>query len=628
MSQAFRIETLDRSGRWYLTPGARSIYDLRVRNDSKNPVDCSLVVEDPVSGVTVEPASFALSGHEVRAVTVTFLRDASAVRTHRIALSLRSDDDGNVLATFEHPLVVAGSTDCSLAMTWKSAIVEAGELRGFEMTCTVRSQSEGPSTFQVAFAPHPAFKVPELPVLALEPGQAGEVVIPVRWDRCVKDDSGFNHPQILEASVPVSNGRRTHRLRWELIESKIEPFTKNRGVAAPPAAAAAKKSPAYATTAMPSALLLVLSGCEEPLRLPAPPNARPAALAASAPSEALELPLFSGVVAPSSQPSPTSGNGKHAQVVTPPGATQVAATSSAVAPSAPPAAPKLTPYAPAKSDVAELSAAPPAAGAAAPPPITVSAPAATRTPISSKMILGDRPTTGAAPRGRSMPPGVLIGGLAVAALVVAGVLFKPATTPQAPSTTPVAVVTPILAANAVAAQSPALARRHAVAKLKAAKPVVAAAAPAQQPAATVALAPTAQLAAGSPARLAPAPKPAARKAAPVAAQTGPLHPFRHIKLYQPESGSVVALGGIEAYYGPRGRAVRVLWSSAEQASASVQLIDDKGATINSVSVRGGRQSVILYLPRGYRGPLTVQVSSIGKLGERVAQTTSLPGFGN
>jgi hypothetical protein len=90
----------------------------------------------------------------------------------------------------------------------------------------------------------------------------------------------------------------------------------------------------------------------------------------------------------------------------------------------------------------------------------------------------------------------------------------------------------------------------------------------------------------------------------------------------------VALGGIEAYYGPRGRAVRVIWSAAEQASANVQLIDNRGMTVNSTSVRGGRQSVIMYLPRGYRGALTVQVSSVGRLGERVAETTSLPPFGN
>jgi len=94
LAQAFRIETLDRSGRWYLTPGARSIYDLRIRNDSKNAVDCSLVVEDPATGVSVEPNAFALRGHEVRTVTVTFASDATSVRSHRVLLSLHADDDG------------------------------------------------------------------------------------------------------------------------------------------------------------------------------------------------------------------------------------------------------------------------------------------------------------------------------------------------------------------------------------------------------------------------------------------------------------------------------------------------------------------------------------------------------
>jgi hypothetical protein len=123
------------------------------------------------------------------------------------------------------------------------------------------------------------------------------------------------------------------------------------------------------------------------------------------------------------------------------------------------------------------------------------------------------------------------------------------------------------------------------------------------------------------------PKLAAQKPAVPAHPASVKHAFPHIKLYQPESGSVVALGGIEAYYGPRGHAVRVMWSAAEQASANVQLIDDHGTTVSSVNVRGARQSAVLYLPRRFRGALSIQVSSVGKLGDRVAQTTSLPPFG-
>ena len=101
----------------------------------------------------------------------------------------------------------------------------------------------------------------------------------------------------------------------------------------------------------------------------------------------------------------------------------------------------------------------------------------------------------------------------------------------------------------------------------------------------------------------------------------------YARLYQPASGSVVALGSVEAYYGPRGRAVRVLWGAGGQATAVVSHIDEHGTTVSTTSVRGARSSALLYLPKGFRGPLTVQVSSIGKLGERVASTASLATFG-
>ena len=871
MAQSFRIETLDRSGRWYLTPGARSIYDLRIRNDSKNAVDCSLVVEDPATGVSVEPNVFSLRGHEVRTVTVTFAPDVTSVRSHRVLLSLHADDDGRLLATFEHPLVATGGTDCSVAMALKGAIVEAGELRGFEMTCSVRSQSEARSTFQVSLSPHPSFTIPELPALALEPGQVGEVVIPIRWNRTVKDNNGWNHPAIFELAVPVSNGRRTSRMRWELIEGKLEPFMKNgaasangtvaapqaevkvesaapasspqsvvapaakpepdvapRPIATPQPAAAAAATPqpeikppisepaktatviqmpaapvmapaaaaASATAVQEAPALrpaaskvaatpiapLMLNGYVERLMLAAPVDAKPAAVPyvngssatarvevaktvevakpstnvaappAAPQGEAIELSLFpvngkhedvaqkpapadpkatSAVQAtPAAQPV-QSAPAQAAPAKTEPAVTQpatpsvsaqpkpleqaqkteapsapasaaaaaavtptiqptsapqwkivsaseslaasAAQTKSAPAPAVPvapvaqtqapagptplPAAaapatdpnasvqvapqpapngppPKLTPYAPAKWDAAGEMAAP--AAAAKPTSAPTSASAATEKLADLTPAAPTAQASGAsrAMRERQMleaqaqrrpRPGLMIGGLAAVAIIVGIFVFKPSPQPQAPSTTPVIAAPPVVAVNPTHAVKPAV--MHARAAIKPALTVK----PVAKAAATATPATTPKAATPTPATAAPAtPKPAAQRPAVVATRPrpAPSHVARYGKLYQPESGSVVALGGIEAYYGPRGRAVRVIWSAAEQASATVSLIDDHGSTVNSVGVRGGRESVILYLPRGYHGGLTVQVSSIGRLGERVAQTTSLPPFGN
>ncbi|MDQ6768226.1 MAG: hypothetical protein M3Z41_10500 [Candidatus Eremiobacteraeota bacterium] len=727
---------------------------MRVRNDSKNAVDCSLVVEDPAQGVSVEPNAFALRGHEVRTVTVTFAQDSSP-RAHRVLLSLHADEDGRLLATFEHPLVITGGTDCSIAMTWKDAILEAGEVCGFEMACSVRSQSEAASTFQLSLAPHPSLTAPELPALNLQPGQVGEVRIPIRWNRAAKDGGGFNHPAMLEIAVPVSNGRRTSRMRWELIESKLEPFMKKNGAPSVNGATAPNLAASCAT------LLKELKSQGNVLMLAAPADARPSApavngatasgpveglkgpagvAATSSAGEAVELPLFATSVSPGAHGS-APANGKHegaaqtsqtqstqavpqqpqapvaaqAQVVSAPHVapqpqaaaapqavaspqvapqpqaesepqavasahvvapaqtapqTQVAAapqvvtaphvapqaqvapaphvapqaqvvpaphvaasaqvanppTASPATPSAAPA-PKLTPYTLAKWDAADFGAvSSPLAPPAAPPPASAQN-AQTAEPAAARVVLQHQ-AVDVTRRGRQMPTGLLIGALAAVALVVAGVLiFKPSAVPLSPSTKPVAVTTPVVGTSTKTSQIIAAAAPHHVAAKHGIKATAVAATP--RSAVTAEPTATARPATPKPATQAPStPKPATPRAVVAMHPAAPKHAFRHIKLYQPESGSVVALGGIQAYYGPRGRAVRVLWSAAEQASASVQLIDDHGAVVSSTSVRGARQSALLYLPRGYHGALSVQVSSIGRLGERVAQTTSLPRFGN
>ncbi|MBV8263599.1 MAG: hypothetical protein JOY87_07250 [Candidatus Eremiobacteraeota bacterium] len=881
MSQAFRIETLDRSGRWYLTPGARSIYDLRIRNDSKNAVACSLIVDEPAIGVSVDPAVLSLDGHEVRTVTVTFAADATAGRAHSARLTLRADD-GSVLATFEHPLVVTGGTDCSIAMAYKDVIVEAGELRGFQVACSVRSQSEGTSTFQVSLSEHPALSVPALPPISLEPGQLGEMIVPIHWNRNVKDEGGWNHPLIIEAAVPVSNGRRTSRMRWEAIELQLDPFLKNGAAkmnvtvsssaqaqapapvevapapvkvdvapapvevstAAPSAAApspdvekaaaahpttqpagepssapvenktavstpaveaqtvspvpakelAAAADSSIAATApaprMPAPALLMLNGHTQLLMLAAPVDVKespraaavaPAAtarvdgmIATAAPAtnsgETIELPLFVDLGSAKPPTSPAS-NGKAEIAAQPPDApappvapertTETATAAPAPAPeiptpaqpavsSAQPATPPTkasvpapeattpTPVAPEPvvQQVAQSAQPPDAAGTVstaaptsethartseappsktqAPSPSTapvaqpspvkptvtwtiktgtdeapvkqpVTKPAAATTDSSSQVAAATTPAsqhtpTSPAPtvpqakltpyaparwsaeseapvsvpevshpapppapvvvapvqvrtrpipaavvqkRGPKVPAGLVIGALAGGALLVAGLLiFKPTVTAppsSKPVAVPAAVITPVVRVQQHAAR---VIHRTS----HPAKPVVAVV-PTQHPTATPAPAPTVKAATPKPAATpVPAtPRPAAQRV--VAARPAPKPVSHYARLYQPESGPVVALGSVEAYYGPRGRAVRVLWGAAEQASAVVQLVDEHGSTVSATSVRGGRSSAVLYLPRGFRGPLTVQVSSIGRMGERVATTTSLPAFG-
>ncbi len=246
-------------------------------------------------------------------------------------------------------------------------------------------------------------------------------------------------------------------------------------------------------------------------------------------------------------------------------------------------------------------------------------------------VIRERQVIESSQRKRAIPAGFFIGGLAVIALAVAAVLFKPTTPTQSQSTAPVSVATPVLAVASalpvvqhVQHAQPIVVHKPTTAK---ASPRPKAAAPTPHPTPTAAPTTTPRPATPAPTHVPATPKPGAVQPAPVQHTPAPAPVVHRPRPAQPQASSVVALGGIEAYYGPRGKAVRVLWSADAQASASVQLIDDRGTTVNTVTVRGGRQSVLMYLPRGYRGGVTVQVSSIGKLGERVAQTTSLPAFG-
>src|SRR5579872_1214135 len=630
LAQACKIETLDRSGRWYLTPGAKSIYDLRVRNDSNAPFDCSLVLEEPASGAVVEPPQFTLRGHEVRTVTVTFAPDAPPARTSRVCLALRSAD-GSELARFEQPVAITGGSDCSISLAWKDAIVESGDLRGFELACSVRSQSEGPTSFPLTFASHPALSFPNLPPLVLEPGQSVEVAIPVRWNRDVKDESGANHPALLEVGVPVSNGRRTSRMRWDAIESQLQPFKWNdllatvhapgsngstNGVAtkdrADDAAPTAQKEPAPATEPTKEATAAVLAlppataPATEPATGAAPAQTTPsepavpagidanAATASAAATPSPDLPLFNGVA-----PDQAHFEQPQEAVTAPPD-------------------PKA---------VAELAAAAAAFTASLAPSNADPGTAALENAITTRRDAAvSYRSVRESPQVRKIPAGWIIAALAAIAIAVAAIFVRPAGVQQAPSTGPVTITTPVAVTTT---QAPSLhvpaaairppARHHASAKptpRAQPQPTPTAGAATPQPTTAATAAPVTRTPPSQPRiALQPVNQPAAQRPA-----------FRRARVAAAPVGPVVALGGIEAHYGARGHAVRVNWSAAEQSSANVQLIDDRGTTLNAITVGGYRRSVLLYLPPGYRGPVTIQLTSVGRLGERVAQTASLPPF--
>lgn len=633
LAQEFSIETLDRSGRWYFTPGAKSIYDVRIRNDSNNSLDCSLVLEDPPSGVSLEPQSFALRGHEVRTVTVTFAADAPAARSQRVLLTLR-DRDGAVHATFEHPLITTGGTDCTISLAWKDAVIEAGEVRAFDLTCCVRSQSDGPTSFSLAFTPHPALTFPTLQPVSLDPGESTELPIRVLWDAKIKDDSGLNHPLLLEVGVPVSNGRRTSRMRWDAVEAQMQPFAWNKVLAVAQTAPAAR------------------NGDGKPAESPPPvtaPEVASVKTVAEPPSlkTAAELSPASAQVGSGALPTVTSNGhtpAKRLEEVEQLAATQPAPIQSPAAvpvmakdESAPQAASVTTTQSeimapPASAITPPPSAATPQAGAIKPLPIVdngFTAPPRRESAIAHH----DKVATGSL---RSRPvkklaTNWLIGSVAAAALVVAAVLFRPSSPPPPPSPGPVVLSTPVVTTNSIQSVAPS-----ATLNVAQHKPVVQQKAAVLAPKHAASPSPSAiaqNIATPAPAHTAatilaaPVTHRVAAVAAPPARQQSVTRRILRQRLAALAPGPVVALGGVEAHYGARGRAVRVNWAAAEQSAANIQLIDNHGTILNAITVRGTRESVLLYLPPRYRGSVTIQLTSTGRLGERVAQTAFLPAFG-
>ena len=223
MSSSLVITAADTSGRWYLLPGAANSYELTIANESAHAVLCKLSLDEPADAGSVVPSSVTLKAGESRTVSVSFKPEWLSLRDRKAVISAR-DATGSVVATFVHDLVAATTTDCSVSLAWKDEIAGDGMLRGFMLTCTVRSISSTPGVFEPDFVPHPSLRFPEPHRLTLGPGEMSTFDVPVIWNRSARDNEGWNHPRTIEVGVGVTHGRRTASAPWDLVQQHIEPY--------------------------------------------------------------------------------------------------------------------------------------------------------------------------------------------------------------------------------------------------------------------------------------------------------------------------------------------------------------------------------------------------------------------
>ncbi|MDQ6767551.1 MAG: hypothetical protein M3Z41_07050 [Candidatus Eremiobacteraeota bacterium] len=420
-----------------------------------------------------------------------------------LVVSLR-DPQGAQLASFTHELVAADSTDCSIGLDVKEAILVDGQLAGFKLWFSITSRSATPRRFEVDFVPHPSLRFPERKSVTLGPGEATAFEVPVEWNRSVRDLHWWNHPLIIEVFVPVSLGRRTAALAWDVVEKRLNQYVTDddRVARVAPAEAVESKRPTVA-------------------------HKTPGQLKYT---ELVELKKLEQAVVGVAH--------VRSAVKT---AEQTSAVKSAL---------KRLPIATFALTTIGLVAIALAAFFYMRPP--VHQPAAAPVHVTPPDVSG--------PVVSRVPPATHRG--------TTGVVARPVWTTVA-STSRSTVAAIDSSRETVPAARPATARK------------------------TVALAPQ-----------------SVRVVRPVA-----------------DRNAVVALRGVDAAYVAGGRAVSVAWNGTAQASATVQVLDFTGKIIASRTIRGGRSTATVRLPRTYHGSVSVQVIANGYHGERVVQSASLASGG-
>jgi hypothetical protein len=208
------------------------------------------------------------------------------------------------------------------------------------------------------------------------------------------------------------------------------------------------------------------------------------------------------------------------------------------------------------------------------------------------------------------PGTLLLVALAVAAIAIVFVwMLRTPVGTSAVSTAPV----PVVASPALPTTTPTV--RRASAKPRpgvsaAANATTGAVAAATSNVDATALAPANTPGAATPARVAAASNARAHRAA-APQRVSPI-----------DRSALVQLNSVGAEYLRGGRQVHVFWDSYAQARAIVQVLDARSTIVAQTTV-GRRMAALLPLPRGYRGPVYIQVTAIGYDGERVVNSASL-----
>jgi len=569
MSSGFTLAPSNPLARWCVSSGAPSNFDLVVSSNAETPVFCSLALDEPAGAGDVSPSSFTLSPNESRTAKLTLFSNGADAR-RRAVIVLRASD-GRELAKLERELAQAGSADCSLSLAWQRPVMQSGRPRGFVLICALKNIGDAAGAFELQFARHPALRFELPPPVRLEAGAFADVPVRVEWDRGATDMIGKNHPQRIDVSVNTSSGVRTAQLAWPVVEAKLE-------------------EPAPATIAWSSGDIELVRPAEHAA---APVTPRPVAPRRSSGLQAPSPPPLPEPPPPEPPPEPPP------PLPEPPPAR--VASPGAPPPEQPPSAPVDAPTPAVKADV-----------------WTTRIPEAPKvSPLASAVTIVQDPIKSARESGgrfhRRRDPAIrystlILTILGTIALVVAILVFlRPS--PPPPATVSITTPAPLIAQLAPVRAKPPRAARKTAAHHRAEH-----------------LAQSGALAASTPAPAATsAPAPASKSTRKTIARAA--HRAARPPVFRPQGAAEpVGLYSVYANWVARGRAVRVYWTSTGQTAAQVEVTNANGRVISQRSLRGAWQTALLFIPRGFHGPAYVQLVSIGRQGDRVAQSTQLSAY--
>jgi hypothetical protein len=206
---------------WAISPGAQTVFALRVRNETEEGHEVAVVVEEPSNWAWVEPRRLSLGPGEEKDLQVVFAPQSDsrlAAGTHTAIIRVR-DFEGVIFAEYARPYTVAERQELSMTAGLRGPLLSFGMAEGFVVHCQLVNRGNVDVTVTPAGDNHPTLSFSKRTVLVPFQGEVG-FDVEVRWQPTRRDD----HPEAVTLRARYQGGEASASVPWERIEAALEPF--------------------------------------------------------------------------------------------------------------------------------------------------------------------------------------------------------------------------------------------------------------------------------------------------------------------------------------------------------------------------------------------------------------------